>query len=52
MGAYVPIAQWATLFHDADSLARGTWSSSKEYPTMHGGFRRYGAGKLCEIMMM
>ncbi|OBR10845.1 putative Short-chain dehydrogenase [Colletotrichum higginsianum IMI 349063] len=51
MGAYKE-DQWKTIFHDADSLAKGTWSPTKDYPTMEGGFRRYGAGKLCEIMMM
>ncbi|KUI66600.1 Protochlorophyllide reductase B, chloroplastic [Cytospora mali] len=51
MRAYVE-PQWKTIFHDADSLAKGTWSSTKDYPISEGGFRRYGAGKLCEIMMM
>lgn len=51
MGMYAE-EQWKTLFPDAESLAKGTWSSAKDYPTMAGGFRRYGAGKLCEIMMM
>ncbi|KUI62890.1 Protochlorophyllide reductase B, chloroplastic [Cytospora mali] len=51
MRAYVK-PQWKTIFHDADSLAKGTWSSAKDYPISEGGYRRYGAGKLCEIMMM
>jgi hypothetical protein len=41
-----------TLFHDTEGLAKGTWSSSKDDPTLLGGFRRYAAGKLCEVMMM
>lgn len=51
MGAYTE-QQWKTIFHDADSLAKGTWSPAKDYPTTAGGYRRYAAGKLCEIMMM
>ena len=51
MGAYIG-DQWKTIFHDAESLAKGTWSSTKDFPSMEGGFRRYGAGKLCEVMMM
>jgi hypothetical protein len=44
--------QRKTIFHDADSIAKGTWSSTKDDPTMKAGFRRYGAAKLCEVMMM
>lgn len=51
MGAYVG-DQWKTIFLDAESLAKGTWSSTKDFPSMEGGFRRYGASKLCEVMMM
>lgn len=44
--------KWKTVFHDTDSIAKGTWSSTKDDPSAMAGFRRYGAGKLCEIMMM
>ncbi|KAK3367596.1 putative short-chain dehydrogenase [Podospora didyma] len=44
--------QWKTLFHDTESLAKGSWSSSAEFPDEAGGIRRYGAGKLCLLMMM
>ncbi|KAK3361919.1 putative short-chain dehydrogenase [Lasiosphaeria ovina] len=44
--------EWKSLYHNTESLARGTWSSSKDYPTTDAGIRRYGAGKLCLIMMM
>ncbi|OKL57485.1 hypothetical protein UA08_07053 [Talaromyces atroroseus] len=44
--------EWKILFHDTHSLAKGTWSSAREYSSSKSGFRRYGAGKLCEIMMI
>ncbi|KAF2853762.1 NAD(P)-binding protein [Plenodomus tracheiphilus IPT5] len=44
--------EWKEIFHNTESLAKGTSSSAKEYPTMQGGMRRYGAGKLCEVMFM
>ncbi|OAR02828.1 hypothetical protein LLEC1_01603 [Akanthomyces lecanii] len=35
-----------------ESIAKGTWSSAKEYPgDGDAGCRRYGAAKLCEVMM-
>ncbi|KAI0602260.1 NAD(P)-binding protein [Biscogniauxia sp. FL1348] len=38
---------------DTESLARGKWSRADENPgDRHTGFRRYGAAKLCEVMMM
>jgi len=45
-------AQWKTMFHDTESLAKGTWSPPEDSPTVASGMRRYGAGKLCEVMMM
>lgn len=35
-----------------EAVAKGSWSSAKEDPSFRGGFRRYGASKLCLIMMM
>ena len=35
-----------------EAVARGTWSSAKEDASFRGGFRRYGAAKLCAVMMM
>ncbi len=51
MGVYKD-EKWKILFHDTESLAKGTFSSLKEDPTALAGMRRYGAGKLCEVMMM
>ncbi|KAK0120178.1 hypothetical protein ONS95_011584 [Cadophora gregata] len=37
---------------DIDSLAKGRWSSKDEHPgDANAGIRRYGAAKLCEVMM-
>ncbi|KHN93995.1 NAD(P)-binding domain protein [Metarhizium album ARSEF 1941] len=35
-----------------DAIAKGTWSSAKEDPSFRSGFRRYGASKLCLVMML
>ncbi|KFA68495.1 hypothetical protein S40285_05403 [Stachybotrys chlorohalonatus IBT 40285] len=43
-----------TLITDAarfEAIAKGEWSSKTEDATFTGGFRRYGASKLCLIMM-
>lgn len=45
--------KWKTILHDStDPIAKGTWSSFKEYPSWESGMRRYGASKLCLIMMI
>jgi hypothetical protein len=45
--------QWTTVFRDGvDPVAQGTWSSSKDDSSWRAGFRRYGASKLCQVMMM
>ncbi|KAI3333062.1 putative short-chain dehydrogenase [Ustulina deusta] len=49
--------KWKPIFHDTDanaidSLAKGSWSTSKDDPSWLSGFRRYGASKLCEVMMI
>ncbi|KAF2118046.1 putative short-chain dehydrogenase [Lophiotrema nucula] len=35
-----------------EAIAKGTWSSAKEDPSWPASHRRYGAAKLCLIMMM
>lgn len=46
--------RWTEFMRDGSSeaVARGTWSTSEEDPSYHGGFRRYGASKFCQAMMM
>ncbi|TVY48341.1 Protochlorophyllide reductase C-like protein [Lachnellula occidentalis] len=53
--------QWKEIFADAssetvESVAKGTWSTSHEDPSKDprglSGVRRYGAAKLCIIMMI
>lgn len=45
--------KWRTMLHDStDPIAKGTWSSYKEDPSWTSGMRRYGASKLCLVMMM
>lgn len=39
-------------FDNTDPIAMGTWSSPQEDPTWMSGHRRYGAAKLCEVMMI
>ncbi|KAK2604314.1 hypothetical protein N8I77_007256 [Diaporthe amygdali] len=44
---------WTEFMRDGSGpVARGTWSTSKENPTYSGGFRRYGAAKFCQVMMI
>lgn len=47
-------ARWQEFMRDgsSESVARGTWSTSEENPSYAGGFRRYGASKFCQAMMM
>jgi hypothetical protein len=34
-------------------IARGNWSSAEKHPgDLEAGYRRYGASKLCDVMMM
>lgn len=40
------------IYGSTDPLATGSWSSNKEDPTYHSGFRRYGAAKMCLAMMV
>ncbi|GAD94225.1 short-chain dehydrogenase, putative [Paecilomyces variotii No. 5] len=45
--------RWKTILRDStDPIAKGTWSSPEEDPSWMSGMRRYGASKLCAIMMM
>ncbi|KAL1877437.1 hypothetical protein Daus18300_002423 [Diaporthe australafricana] len=46
--------RWLEFMRDGSSgaVARGTWSTSEEDSSYHGGFRRYGASKFCQVMMM
>ncbi|RFU73479.1 short-chain [Trichoderma arundinaceum] len=44
-------ARYPTLFPGVEALAKGTWSTPEEDPSSGSGFRRYGASKLCAIML-
>lgn len=46
--------RWVEFMRDGSSepVARGTWCTSEEDPSYAGGFRRYGASKFCQAMMM
>jgi hypothetical protein len=48
--------KYQQIFIDLDNtedLARGKWSSEIEHPgDLDAGLRRYGAAKLCGIMML
>ncbi|KAI1633646.1 putative short-chain dehydrogenase [Biscogniauxia mediterranea] len=52
-GAQYADKKWQTIFHDStEPIAKGTWSSTREDPSFRGGYRRYGAAKLCQVMMI
>ncbi|KAF4512434.1 hypothetical protein G6O67_001574 [Ophiocordyceps sinensis] len=44
--------KWPTLFPDVDALAKGRWSTPEDEASWHSGFRRYGASKLCAVMLV
>ncbi|KAK8043457.1 Short-chain dehydrogenase TIC 32- chloroplastic [Apiospora rasikravindrae] len=45
--------KWKMIFQDSiEPVAKGTWSTSEDDPSWCAGFRRYGASKMCEIMMI
>lgn len=45
--------KWKIILHEStDPIAKGTWSSHKEDASWASGMRRYGASKLCIIMMI
>ncbi|KAL6904416.1 hypothetical protein GGI43DRAFT_319564 [Trichoderma evansii] len=50
LGAYKD-TRFPTLFPGAETLAKGQWSNPEEDPGFSSGFRRYGASKLCAIML-
>ncbi|KAK6197007.1 hypothetical protein LQW54_010969 [Pestalotiopsis sp. IQ-011] len=51
-GQYID-ERWHTIFHDStEPIARGTWSTPKEDSSFRSGYRRYGAAKLCQVMMI
>ena len=46
--------KWKTIFTNTDNIdgiAKGTWSPPTDDPSWRSGFRRYGASKLCLVMM-
>ncbi|CAK7198757.1 hypothetical protein SEUCBS139899_001421 [Sporothrix eucalyptigena] len=49
---YYSEEKWKTLFTDTQSLADGSYSPPDSEPTGKAGMRRYGAAKLCEVMMI
>ncbi|KAI1413210.1 NAD(P)-binding protein [Hypoxylon sp. FL1857] len=53
MGGYYVDDKWKNFLTDStEPIAKGTWSSSQEDPSWQGGLRRYGASKLCLVMMI
>ncbi|KAF3076397.1 Short-chain dehydrogenase TIC 32 [Trichoderma lentiforme] len=44
--------RYPTLYPGVEALAKGEWSRPEEDPTTNSGFRRYGASKLCAIMLV
>lgn len=46
--------KWKTIISgdSVDPIAFGTWSTKEDDPSMMSGLRRYGAAKMCAVMMM
>ncbi|KAK6085258.1 putative short-chain dehydrogenase [Seiridium cupressi] len=52
-GAQYIDERWHTIFHDStEPIAKGTWSTLKEDSLFRSGYRRYGAAKLCQVMII
>lgn len=49
---YYSEEKWKTLFTTTQALADGSYSPPDSDPKGRAGMRRYGAAKLCEVMMM
>lgn len=47
-----PYKGWDTLFPGAEELAKGKWSRPDSGGGWFTGYRRYGASKLCAVMLM
>ncbi|RSL48214.1 hypothetical protein CEP54_013043 [Fusarium duplospermum] len=47
-----PYKGWDTLFPGAEELAKGKWSRPDSGGGWYTGYRRYGASKLCAVMLM
>ncbi|KAK6818912.1 short-chain dehydrogenase [Apiospora arundinis] len=45
--------KWKIIIQGStEPVAKGTWSTTEDDPSWCAGFRRYGASKLCEVMMI
>lgn len=46
--------KWQSILSgdSVDPIAFGSWSTNTEDPSMMSGLRRYGAAKMCSVMMM
>ena len=44
--------KWHNIHPGAEALAKGKWSTPEDDPSWFSGYRRYGASKLCAVMLM
>ncbi|CAM1506791.1 Fc.00g064320.m01.CDS01 [Cosmosporella sp. VM-42] len=51
-GGNDPYKGYTTLFPSAEALAKGEWSTPQEAGGWLNGYRRYGASKLCAVMLV
>ncbi|KAK0710022.1 hypothetical protein B0T26DRAFT_653162 [Lasiosphaeria miniovina] len=54
LGGYYKDKKWQTLINgdSIDAVAEGTWSSNNDDAPSKAGVRRYGAAKMCAVMML
>lgn len=50
-GGNIPYKGYASLYPGAGPLAKGEWETPQDDPSWYSGFRRYGASKLCAVML-
>lgn len=52
-GSYKEDKHKKIILDDLERIAKGTWSANEDDSTgWAAGYRRYGASKLCGVMMM
>lgn len=54
MTGYYAQEKWQTFIQgdNIDEIAKGTWSNNNDDLPRHAGIRRYGAAKMCCVMMV
>jgi len=50
-GGNTPYKGYTSIWPGPEPLAKGEWETPQDDPSWYSGFRRYGASKLCAVML-